>query len=177
MNKADVGEKGDRRMKKRWIVALLFLVAVVVGGTYFWVRENSPIEIGMIGQNEDGTSVLVEVTNHGFREAKVVKVTVNHDDAPEKVKIQVSNLLKGYVMIDEIGDQLPIEVSLQNIEDVFIKAGPTNSEQLESLDAGTATKDDTIYAVHVFHDESVSRVLIEYQYIGMTFHETVEIPF
>lgn len=130
----------------------------------------------MIGQNEDGTSILVEVTNHGFREAKVVRVTVNHDDAPEKVKMQVSNLLKGYVIIDDIGGQLPIEVSLQNIEDVFIKAGPTNSEQLESLDAGTATKEDTIYAVNVFHDERVRQVMIEYQYFGMTFIETVEIP-
>ena len=130
----------------------------------------------MIGQNEDGTSILVEVTNHGFREAKVVRVTVNHDDAPEKVKMQVSNLLKGYVIIDDIGGQLPIEVSLQNIEDVFIKAGPTNSEQLESLDAGTATKEDTIYAVNVFHDERVRQVMIEYQYFVMTFIETVEIP-
>jgi hypothetical protein len=152
-------------------------MAIAVGGTYLWVRENPPMEIGMIGQNEDGTSVLIEVTNHGIREAKVVRVTVNHDDAPEKVKMQVSNLLKGYVMIDDIGDQLPIEVSLQNIEDVFIKAGPTNSQQLESVDAGTATKDDTIYAVHVFHDEAVSRVIIEYQYFGMNFYETVEIPF
>ena len=161
-------------MKKWWTI--LLLVVVIVGGTYLWLRENPPMEIGMIGQNEDGTSILVEVTNHGFREAKVVRVTVNHDDAPEKVKMQVSNLLKGYVIIDDIGGQLPIEVSLQNIEDVFIKAGPTNSEQLESLDAGTATKEDTIYAVNVFHDERVRQVMIEYQYFGMTFIETVEIP-
>jgi hypothetical protein len=164
-------------MKKRLITAVLLSVAVVVGGIYYWVIENPPIEIGMIGQNEDGTSVLVEVTNHGFREVKVVSVTVNNDDAPEMVKMQVSNLLKGYVMIDDIGDQLPIEVSLQNIEDVFIKAGPTNAEQLESLDAGTATKEDTIYAVNVFHDERVRQVMIEYQYFGMTLIETVEIPF
>ncbi|RBP06216.1 hypothetical protein [Rossellomorea aquimaris] len=164
-------------MKKSWIAVVLLVVAVVGGGTYLWVKENPPMEIGMIGQNEDGTSVLVEVTNHGFREAKVVRVTVNNNDAPEKVKMQVSNLLKGYVIIDDIGDQLPIEVSLQNLEDVSIKAGPTNSEQLESLDAGTATKDDTLYAVHVFHDEAVSRVMVEYQYFGMTFHETVEVPF
>ncbi|MGM0828844.1 MAG: hypothetical protein ACQEU4_11505 [Bacillota bacterium] len=161
-------------MKKRRIVALLFLVAVVVGGTYFWVRENPPIEIGMIGQNEDGTSVLVEVTNHGFREAKVVKVTVNNDDAPEKVKMQVSNLLKGYVHGDDDRDE---KVEYKNLKDVVIKEGSSQSEQMEKLNNGTAAKDDTIYAVNVFHDESVSRVLIEYQYIGMTFHETVEIPF
>lgn len=99
-------------MKKRWIAAVFLVVTVVAGGTYFWVRENPPMEIGTIGQNEDGTSVLVEVTNHGFREVQVARVTVNNDDAPDKVKMQVSNLLKGYVIIDDMGDQLPIEVSL-----------------------------------------------------------------
>jgi hypothetical protein len=161
-------------MKKRWIAAVLLLVTVVVGGTYLWIRENPPMEVGMIGQNEDGTSVLVEVTNHGFREAKVVRVTVNHDDAPEKVKMQVSNLLKGYVHGDDDRDE---KVEYKNLKDVAIKRGSSQSKQMEKLNNGTATKDDTIYAVHVFHDEAVSRVTIEYQYFGMKFHETVEIPF
>lgn len=174
MNKADVGEKGDGRMKKRWIAAILLLMAVVVGGTYLWVRENPPMEIGLIGQNEDGTSVLVEVTNHGFREAKVVRVRVNHDDAPEKVKMQVSNLLKGYVHGDDARDE---KVEYKNLQDVVIERGSSQSKQMEKLNNGTATKEDTIYAVHVFHDEAVSRMMIEYQYFGMTFHETVEVPF
>jgi hypothetical protein len=161
-------------MKNRWIAAVLLLVIVAVGGTYFWIRGKPPMEIGTIGQNEDGTAVLVEVTNHGFREAKVVKVTVNNDDAPEKVKMQVSNLLKGYVHGDDDRDE---KVEYMNLKDVVIKEGSSQSEQMEKLNNGTATKDDTIYAVHVFHDEAVSRVMIEYQYIGMTFHETVEIPF
>ncbi|MHA7136539.1 hypothetical protein ACRTEV_04615 [Rossellomorea arthrocnemi] len=161
-------------MKKRWIAAVLLLVAVVVGGAYIWVRENPPIEIGMIVQNEDGTSVLVEVTNHGFREAKVVKVTVNNDEAPEKVKMQVSNLLKGFVLGDDDRDE---KVEYKNLKDVVINGGSSQSEQMEKLNDGTATKDDTIYAVHVFHDEAVSGVMIEYQYFGMTFHETVEVLF
>ncbi|MGG1629708.1 hypothetical protein [Rossellomorea sp. NRS-1567] len=161
-------------MKKRWIAAVLLLVAVVVGGAYIWVRENPPMEIGMISQNEDGKFVLVEVTNHGFREAKVVKVTVNNDEAPEKVKMQVSNLLKGFVLGDDDRDE---KVEYKNLKDVVINGGSSQSEQMEKLNDGTATKDDTIYAVHVFHDEAVSRVMIEYQYMGMTFHETVEVPF
>jgi hypothetical protein len=161
-------------MKKRWIAAVLLLVAVVVGGAYIWVRENPPIEIGMIVQNEDATSVLVEVTNRGFREAKVVRVTVNNDDAPEKVKMQVSNLLKGFVLGDDDRDE---KVEYKNLKNVVIKGGSSQSEQMEKLNDGTATIDDTIYAVYVFHDEAVSRVMIEYQYFGMTFHETVEVPF
>lgn len=161
-------------MKKRWITAVLLLVAVVVGGTYFWVSENPPMEIGMISQNEDGTSVLVEVTNHGFREAKVGRVRVNHDDAPEKVKMQVSNLLKGYVLGDDDRDE---KVEYKNLKDVVIERGSSQSKQMEKLNNGTATKDDPLYAVHVFHDEKVRQVKIEYEYFGMTYIETVEIPF
>lgn len=161
-------------MKKRWITAVLLLVAVIVGGTYFWVRENPPMEIGMISQNENGTSVLVEVTNHGFREAKVVRVTVNHDDAPEKVKMQVSNLLKGYVLGDDDREE---KVEYKNLKDVVIERESSQSKQMEKLNNGTATKDDTLYAMQVFHDEKVRQVKIEYQYFGMTYIETVEIPF
>lgn len=161
-------------MNKWWIAATLLLMVVIVGGTYLWVRENPPMEIGMISQNEDGTSVLVEVTNHGFSEAKVARVTVNHDDAPEKVKMQVSNLLKGYVLGDDDRNE---KVEYKNLKDVVIERGSSQSKQMEKLNNGTATKEDTIYAVNVFHDERVRQVKIEYQYFGMTFIETVEIPF
>ncbi|MGF3104448.1 hypothetical protein [Rossellomorea sp. DUT-2] len=165
-------------MKKRWIAVVLLVVVAVVGGTYFWIRENPPMEVGVIGQNVDGTSVLVEVTNHGFSDAKVVGVTVNNDEAPEKVKMQVSNLIQGYFITDDDDqDELPKEISFKNIEDVSVKAVPSKEEQYKKLEDGTATKDDTIHAVNVFHDEEVNRVMIEYRYFGMTFHETVEVPF
>ncbi|MGM0852505.1 MAG: hypothetical protein ACQEWI_07825 [Bacillota bacterium] len=164
-------------MKKRWIAVVLLVLAVMVGSAYFWLRGNQPLEIGVIGQNENGTSVLVEVTNHGFREAQVVRVTVNNDKAPEKARMQVSNLLQGFSITDDDRDKLPDEIRLKNIEDVSIKAGPSHSEQMGKLDDGATTKDDTIYAVNVFHDEEVNRVMIEYQYFGLSFHETVEVPF
>ncbi|MGG4168908.1 hypothetical protein ABEW00_15815 [Rossellomorea vietnamensis] len=165
-------------MKKRWWVAVLFLmVAVVIGGCYVWLRMHPPMEVGVVASNESGTSVLVEVTNHGFRDAKVTGVTVNNDEAPEEVKMQVSNLLRGYTVTDGPGDPLPEGISFENVGDVKIKAGPTNSEQLASLDDGTATKEDMIYAVNVFHDEKVHRVLIEYEYLGMTYRDSVQSDF
>jgi hypothetical protein len=159
------------------MVGVLLVVVAVGGGGYYWIKENPPLEIGTIGQNEDGTSVLVGLINHGFRDAKVLGVKVNNNETPEQVKMQVSNLLKGYAITGGPQDMLPEEISFKNIEDVMIHAGPTHVEQMESLDAGTATKEDTVYAVNVFHDDNVRRVMIEYRYLGMTYHETVEIDF
>jgi hypothetical protein len=170
------GEKGVSWMRKCWIAAVL-LVMVVGGGTYFSIKKNPPLEIGTIGQNKDGTTVLVGITNHGFKDAKVMGVKVNHNETPEQVKMQVSNLLRGYAITGGPKDNLPEEISFKNIEDVKIQAGPTHAEQMESLDAGTASKWDRIYAVNVFHDKEVHRVIIEYQYFGMTFHETVKVHF
>ncbi|CAN7546230.1 hypothetical protein [Rossellomorea sp. LjRoot5] len=165
-------------MKKRFVMAILFLmVAVVVVGGYFWIKKNPPIEVGVVAQNATGTSVLVEVTNHGWKDAKVTGVTVNHDEVPGEVKMQVSNLLTGYAITDGPGDKLPEGIRFKNVEEVTIKAGLTNAEQLDSVDAGTATKEDMIYAVNVFHDEKVRRVLIEYEYLGMTYREMVEADF
>ncbi|QHE60296.1 hypothetical protein [Rossellomorea vietnamensis] len=56
-----------------------------------------------------------------------------------------------------------------------VKEGPTNAKQMDRLDDGTATKEDRIYAVNVFHDEKVMQVQIEYQSLGMTYRETVDI--
>ncbi|MCR8849291.1 hypothetical protein NQ095_12795 [Rossellomorea sp. SC111] len=166
-------------MKKRWWVAVLILMVAVavVGGCYVWLRMHPPMEVGVVASNTTGTSVLVEVTNHGWEDAKVTGVTVNNGETPSGVKMQVSNLLRGYTVTDGPDDQLPVGISFENVGDVKIKAGPTNAEQLASLDDGTATKEDMIYAVNVFHDEKVHRVLIEYEYLGMTYRDAVEVDF
>ncbi|WP_034761551.1 hypothetical protein [Rossellomorea vietnamensis] len=162
-------------MKKRLWMIVLFLMVAAIGGGYTWLRMYPPMEFGVVAQNAAGTSVLVEVTNHGWKEAKVTGVTVNGDEAPDEVKMQVSNLLRGYAITDGPRDKLPEEISFENVGDVRIKAGPTNAEQMDRLDDGTATKEDRIYAVNVFHDEKVMQVQIEYQSLGMTYRETVDI--
>ncbi|MCC5803573.1 hypothetical protein [Rossellomorea vietnamensis] len=162
-------------MKNRWWLIVLSVMVAAVGGGYMWLRVHPPMEVGVVAQNAAGTSVLVEVTNHGWKDAKVTGVTVNGDEAPDEVKMQVSNLLRGYAITDGPRDELPEEISFENMGDVRIKAGPTNEEQMDRLDDGTATKEDRIYAVNVFHDEKVRHVQIEYQSLGMTYRETVYI--
>ncbi|MEI2665741.1 hypothetical protein [Rossellomorea sp. LJF3] len=162
-------------MKKRLWMIVLFLMVAAIGGGYMWLRFHPPMEVGVVAQNAGGTSVLVEVTNHGWKDAKVTGVTVNGDEAPDEVKMQVSNLLRGYAITDGPRDELPEEISFENMGDVRIKAGLTNAEQMDRLDDGTATKEDRIYAVNVFHDEKVMQVQIEYQSLGMTYRETVDI--
>ncbi|PFG03468.1 hypothetical protein [Bacillus sp. es.034] len=99
-----------------------------------------PMEVGVVAQNAAGTSVLVEVTNHGWKEAKVTGVTVNGNEAPDEVKMQVSNLLRGYAITDGPRNELPEEISFENVGDVRIKAGPTNAERMDRLDDGNSHK-------------------------------------
>ena len=60
-----------------------------------------------------------------------------------------------------------------NPDEIAIKTGTSPSSYFEKLDKGTASKDDEIYGVSVFHDEEVSKVQISYSYLGVSFNETV----
>jgi hypothetical protein len=47
------------------------------------------------------------------------------------------------------------------------------SANFEKLNEGTASKNDKVYGVSVFHNGEVKKVHITYSYFGISFNETV----
>ncbi|PSK15257.1 hypothetical protein C7R92_01345 [Brevibacillus porteri] len=144
--------------KKLWIFVLL--IPIFIGGFYFLVKGNPPLDIGTLASSNDHKSVVVGIGNKGFGEVKILGVSVNNDEKPSKTKVQVSNALQGFIVTDDYDNKESIPYGFQNIEDIAMKAG-------------TSTKNDEIYGLSVIYHESINRVNIKYSYLGITFDEMV----
>lgn len=148
--------------KKLWISVLL--IAIFMGGFYFLVKGNPPLEVGTLASSKDHKSVVVGMGNKGFGEVKIIDVSVNNNEKPSKTKVQVSNALQGFIVTDDYDNKESIPYGFQKIEDTSMKAGTSE---------GTATKNDEIYGLSVIHHEAINRVNIKYSYLGITFDEMV----
>ena len=158
-------------MKKKIWMPVLFL-AIIIGCVYLFIKLNSPLEIGTLASTEDNNSAVVGVGNKGFREIKIVDVTVNNGEKPMKTGLQVSNALQGFIITNEDTDEKE-KNDLTDIGKVTIKTGTSPSSNFEKLDNGTATKNDEIYGISVIHNEEVNKVHIKYKYLGILFNDTV----
>lgn len=159
-------------MKKKLWIFVLFL-AIIIGGVYFFTKFNPPLEIGTLASSEDNKSVVIGVGNKGFLEVKILDITVNNGEKPMKTKLQVSNALQGFVITDDDTNEEAKKYDFTDIDKVAIKTGTSPSSNLEKLDDETATKNDEIYGVSVFHNKEVNKVHINYNYLGISFSETV----
>ncbi|NRR22466.1 hypothetical protein HP568_16605 [Brevibacillus sp. MS2.2] len=151
------------KLKKKLSISILF-IAILVGGFYFLVKGNPPLDIGTLASSKDRKSVVVGMGNKGFGEVKIIDVSVNNNEKPSKTKVQVSNALQGFIITDDYDNKESIPYGFQKIEDTSMKAGTSK---------GTATKNDEIYGLSVIHHEAINRVNIKYSYLGITFDEMV----
>lgn len=149
-----------------WKVTGILIFVVIIGGVYFLLKINPPLEIGTLASNEDNKSVVVGIGNNGFRDVKILDVSVNNNEKPLETKLQVSNSLQGFVLTDDYKSEEAKAYGFTNIDEVAIKAGT-------SLDDETVSKDDEIYGVSIISNEEINNVNIEYSYFGMTFNDNV----
>lgn len=159
-------------MKKKIGISVLFL-AIIISGVYFFIKFNPPLEIGTIASSGDNKSVVIGVGNKGFREVSILDVSVNNGEKPMKTKLQVSNALQGFIIMNDDNEEKARKFGFTDIGKVTIKTGTSPSSNSEKLGNGTATKKDEIYGVSVFNNEEVKKVYIKYSYLGISFSETV----
>ncbi|MFJ7825710.1 hypothetical protein [Psychrobacillus sp. NPDC096623] len=160
------------KLKKKIWSSVLFL-AIIIGGVYFFLKFNSPLEIGILASSEDNKSVVVGIGNKGFREVKILDVSVNNNEEPVKTKLQVSSALEGFIITDDYNNEEAKKYGLMNIDDVAIKAGTSLSYNFEKLNDVTASKNDEIYGISVIHYEEINKVHISYRFLGISFNDTV----
>ncbi|QUW23559.1 hypothetical protein JSQ81_08675 [Sporosarcina sp. Marseille-Q4063] len=159
-------------MKSKIWIPVLFL-AIIIGGVYLFLKFNPPLEVGTLASTEDKKSVVVGAGNKGFRDIKILDVKVNNGDKPMKTRLQVSNALQGFIITNDDTEEKASKFGFTDIGKVAIKTGTSPSSNFEKLDNGTATKNDEIYGISVFHNEEVNKVYIKYNYLGISFNETV----
>lgn len=159
-------------MKKKIWRAVLFLT-IIIGGVYFFLKFNSPLEIGTLASSEDNKSVVVGIGNKGFFEMEILDVSVNNNEKPLKTRLQVSNALQGFIITDDYNNEEAKKYGFTNIDEVTIKADTSIASNFEKLDDGTASKNDEIYGISVIHNEEINKIYIRYSYLGISFKDTV----
>ncbi|MGE7916857.1 hypothetical protein, partial [Lysinibacillus xylanilyticus] len=89
--------------KKHWVPILILALTLIFGGVYTFVLFNPPLEISTLGTAVGNKSVVIEIGNKGFREVKLLEVSVNNNEKPSKTKVQVSNAIQGLILCQENG--------------------------------------------------------------------------
>jgi len=156
-----------------WKGTGILILLLIIVGAYFSLKFNPPLVIGTLASSEDNKSVVIGIGNNGFREVKILDVSVNDNDKPLETRLQVSNALQGFILTDDYNSEEAAGYGFTNIDEVAIKTGTSPSSNYEKLDDGTASKDDKIYGVSVIHNEEINNVHIKYSHFGMTFNDTV----
>ena len=149
------------------VTGILFLV-IIIGGVYFSLKFNPPLEIGTVAWTEDNKSVVIGIGNNGFREVQILDVSVNNNENPFESKLQVSNSLQGFVLTDDYSSEEVNGYAFVNIDEVVIEPGILSDDEAVS-------EDDEIYGISVIHNEVINNVHIEYKHFGMKFNETLYI--
>lgn len=157
---------------KKIIFGSVLLLAIITGCVYFILKFNPPLEIGTLASSKDNKSVVVGIGNKGFREMKILDVSVNNNEKPLTSRLQLSNALQGFIITDDYNSEEAKKYGFTSIEEVSIKTGSPSSN-FARLDDGTASKSDEIYGVSIIHNEEINKVHIRYNYLGISFNDTV----
>src|SRR5699024_4964423 len=65
-----------------WRVFGILILVISIGGAYLLLKFNPPLEFGAEYTIEDKKSAVVSVGNNGFREVKILNVSVNNNETP-----------------------------------------------------------------------------------------------
>ncbi|MFF2856980.1 hypothetical protein [Peribacillus sp. NPDC058002] len=156
---------------KKVLIGIISIVVLFIG-FFFFLKLNQPLVAYPSASANDKQVQLVSVGNKSpFGNIQIEEVLVNDKVVPSKVKLQVSYHPKGFIISDHF-DGEEGEYTFKGLDSITLKPKTDPQKQLDKVNAGTATEDDTIYALSLVHEHSIERVIIKYHYFGMS-HELV----
>lgn len=154
-----------------WIFSLF--IVIILGGGFLFIKFTSPLDIGTIASTDDKQVALIGVGNNGFIPLKLTKVLINNQEVPDKVKLQVSNLLDGFVLTDDYSSDEAKDIQFNNIDDISLKAGTSPTKNFEKTDEGKASDSDVIYGINIIHSQAINKVHVTYKYFGISFKKAI----
>lgn len=160
---------------KKFIIIFMILIPIIVCGSYLYYKLNPPLAIQNGSAYQKGKEVLLlEVGNkHSFADIKITELLVNNYKQPSKAKVQVSNHSKGFIITDDFNSEEASKYQFKSINNVNLKPNTDPQQQLRKVNEGTVTDDDLIYAITLGHQSSIEKVIIKYQYLGLSYKKVV----
>ena len=160
---------------KRAIIISAISLFILLAVSFTYVKFNPPLVVGTLASGNEKHIAIVGVGNKGFKHIKISDVLVNNEDEPQEVMVQVSNPLKGFIVTDPF-DPNAKEFGIENVESVSIQPKTSPEVNWEKMDEGTATEKDIIYGITIVQDRPIDKVMIKYDYLGLSFVKKVIVP-
>lgn len=159
------------KMKK----IIMGLIIVIFIGIIFWIRINPPLEYGTIASNREYTSVVIALGNKSFNDIQVTEVYVNNDETPSEVKMQIGHPDKGFILTDDLSSSEAASYKFFSLMDIKIKKRTIIGEIYERQDKKQVKEDDRIYGLTILNEQPISKVTIQYRYLGMSYKTEVNV--
>ncbi|RRN73911.1 hypothetical protein EI200_04315 [Peribacillus simplex] len=157
---------------KKVLIGVISIVVLFIG-VFFFLKLNQPLVAYPSASANDKQVQLISVGNKSpFDDIQIEEVLVNDKVVPSIVKLQVSYHPKGFIISDHFNGEEASEYTFKGLDSITLKPKTDPQKQLDKVNAGTATEDDTIYALSLVHEHSIDKVAIKYRHLGMP-HELV----
>ncbi|GGI11498.1 hypothetical protein [Gottfriedia solisilvae] len=160
---------------KKIVIVLAIVILLILIGIKPIMKRNPPLEIGTIAWLEKKNGVVIQVGNKGWKKIDITEVSVNTNERPLNVKIQVNNALKPLIVTDSFINKEAKNYVFKNINSISIEPNTSPSYILEKENNGTLTGKDKIYGISVLHDESINKIIIKYRYLSLQFEKELSV--
>ncbi|AWE07931.1 hypothetical protein DCE79_11270 [Lysinibacillus sp. 2017] len=154
---------------------IIVLMIVILIGIVFWIKITPPLEYGTIAGNGEYTSVVIGLGNTGFNDIQVTEVYVNNGETPSQVKMQIEHPDKGFIVTDDFSSSEAATHNFFSLMDTKIKKGTIIGEIYERQDKKQVHEDDRIYGLTILNEQPISKVTIQYRYLGMPYKIEVQV--
>ncbi|SFP35489.1 hypothetical protein [Salibacterium halotolerans] len=162
------------KKRKKVMTFSLISIAAISAGIFSFILFNPPLVKGSIGSINNYNAVVIAIGNKGFSDVHIDDVSVNGNEEPSNVKIQVSNPSKGFIVTDTFNQEAE-DFNLHELDNVAIKTNTSPVKLREKVNNDTAVTDDKSYGMSVVHDKQIENVTITYSYLGISFDKTVRV--
>jgi hypothetical protein len=147
------------------LIKIMLLAIIVVGitviGCITYLKINSPLVAAATGSSSEKRILLVEVGNKSrLAKIQIEEVLINNNNKPTKVKIQVSNPLKGFFISNNFEGKEESKYDFRDLKTVALQTETDPQKQLNKVNNGAATEKDKIYAITINHVDKIQKVII-----------------
>ncbi|MEC5424735.1 hypothetical protein QGM71_14710 [Virgibacillus sp. C22-A2] len=161
---------------KKIIILCISLVVLIFIGSYIYLKINPPLVAVQSGTAMERQILLVKVGNKNlFGEIEIQDVLVNDSIKPSRMKVQVSDQSKGFIISDRFDGEEEQEYTFKDLDNIKLQPKTDPQRQLEKVNNSVSTKEDLIYAITLGHQNSIDKAIINYRYLGMSFKKVVSI--
>ncbi|KGA98355.1 hypothetical protein AJ85_04185 [Alkalihalobacillus alcalophilus ATCC 27647 = CGMCC 1.3604] len=155
--------------KSKNVLFILFVLLIASAGAFFYMANRPPlIATPSLPIHLDGKQVqIVSVGNQSrIGNIRFVEVLINDNEIPLGVKIQQSNVKRGFLTNDVLVDSDEGHVFIP-IAEAQIPRNTNPKKQLEEMYTGQVEESEVdTYAIHIVHNDNIREVVIKYRHFA-----------